>query len=397
MRKVVYKFTFTKKSSLIATVTLITVIFVILIILLTIKNSSNNLSQVVISSYPIDNQKSFIKPALGTGIWGRDPYQIIAQDDKDLANWFSEKKANLNAVGFFNPLYSFPEMRETVGYIDEKPLVRHVWLDANEAYKGLLIFEPYFPPIEDRPIDFVFKVLLNGREIKFAPKGASLTNTLVLQLKRGERYLTEIETEPIPEGVHSLTLLTFPFAYNNNPEQRVRYDLGGFELNHDLKIFSGTTKPQSQLEFYNWSTQSTKLKNLPNFFHVNDGSITEDSFPWWERGTNPVKSGEKINYTVFLNNPGIDAEEHCIIAFLDYKQIEIQDGKYRICGIVKVGHLGRLDLSFVAPEKEGNHYFQVMRQENPLMKETYAQVESRKNIATLFKYSSSGRFLIIVS
>jgi len=131
----------------------------------------------------------------------------------------------------------------------------------------------------------------------------------------------------------------------------------------------GTTNPAQELEFKEWSGQQAALNGQDGTFITNGKINSDNSIPPWNPGV--VQAGEKIEYSLLLVNTGQNDREECVVGFMDYRQIPLQNNDTLICGIIKANKSGSIKASFIAPSQPGNHHFQLVSIENPLMKDSY--------------------------
>jgi len=349
-----------------------------------IKNSTISLNvsetlpqKFVNSSYVPNVPGSFVYPPPGIGSTIANPYEQIAAVDSSMGGWFKEYRDNPAANGKRISIRFFPEMNERAGYVNSDLMYTSLTLPKSQAVRGLFVLEPYYPLEIGEPQVFIFKVTLNGEEFLVRTKGGDYNNKISLSLKRGERAIFEFETAPLPQGVHNLGFLVFDRAYDERPDYMDQAALGQGFLGEYYKVYVGTTKESRQIQFQDWNLGETPNPNLSNFFNINDhkDAFEGTGYPIWKPKL--YKPGEDIEYTIAFSNPSPYEREYCVIALLNYNVIPIQDGKSQVCGIVKGGQFGLLRSSLKAPSVPGSYHLQMVRVENPLMKDSYLAAQAQ--------------------
>ena len=343
------------------------------------------------SSFPNDKSLNFVLPALG-----RNPLDLINEHDKDLNLWFADKRTNPDSSGIRGGIYPASEMHENYDNVR----LRSLWLPQAEPFRGVALLEPYFPTRNDESRQFILVGLLDGVQINLTTDNTPATSRIILNVKRGERRTVSFSTDAISQGVHNLSFFFFYYANDNNPDPLYQHDIGAGLNAHTFKVYVGTTNYARSINFLDLSIGTTPMPHIDHTFAINDyadGFIKDDSsygIPLIWRKQN-FKASELIEYTIVLTNGGSADREYCFAAFLDYAQITIKEDNLQICGIVRSGQYGLIRTSFHAPFESGNHHFEVISIENPLMKESYANALGR-NGEEFSTYISSGRVLLKV-
>lgn len=321
--------------------------------------SKNGFEQQVNSSYPVENTPQYVLPSLGP-----EPSAVINDKVQIASSSFATQLSNPTFSTLISIIVASSEMRQT----NEQNMPPTFWLTDDQSFSGLLLLEPHFSYGKSED-DFAFKALLDGQEIKLGVENAELLQTVTFHLKHFERKTVRFRTEPLTKGSHTLSFLIFSNIYNDNLDASARQGLGRNAFSYYLyRTYVGANNPSQDISFLNWSV-SSNLQGFRNTFVVNEGKIAEDgTIPIWT--PKPFKASEEAKYTVLMNNPDATDREYCFVALLDYKQIPIQ-GKSQICGILQAKTFGKFSSLFETPSQRGNHQFQVIRIENPLLKVSY--------------------------
>lgn len=339
--------------------------------------------QVVNSAYPRDVQFPPMPPL------GADPFALIPENDAGLGQkWFDNLRNDPESRGIRTTIYPLPEMRTISGSIEILPAI---WLEESKPFEGIWLLEPYIPKSREQDEKLVLKALLDEREIDFSVNDSELSPTFFLQQARGERKLFRIKTVNLPTGIHTLRFVLFRDIDNNNAQPGSRADLGHSTTGQSFRVFVKDATGQEKITYFDWSASPSMFPNLRTLFDLNAGTLGE-GFPIWT--PTPFKPSQQVEYTWMINNPESKDREYCIIAFLDYKQIPFERGQSKECGIVKGGYQARFKNSFQAPAQPGPHYYQLLRIENPEVKENYSKSVV---ITRVDGVTSSSRILVNVA
>ena len=355
----------------------------------TSKIEINSTNSVIESVYPEDvSTDPFSLPPLGP-----DPNTMMIKDDQSIQDRITDYNNNPNSNGIRTTVYPLPQMRalQTTSNITTNinNSIPTVWLNEDTPFQGLWLIEPYFPASQKEE-EIGLKVLIDDQESNFTINNESSSTFYVSHHQRGERKLLNINTKPIPKGIHTLRFLLFRAIDDNNSNPSVQYNLGLNLPGSYFKAFVATTN-NNKVEFTDWSTGPTPLPKIGNLFNISNGSLDSEGFPLWKPPL--FKPSERVEYKWTLNNPSDKDREFCIIALLDYEQIPIETGKSRFCGIVRAGQIAQYNTYFSTPVSLRNHHLQLLSFENPLMKKSYnAQVK----IDRLGGIASSSRVLLTV-
>lgn len=354
-----------------------------------------NLSQKPLASiYPKNTPQSFVFPPLGPAP-DKTTKEVLDLVENGMKGWLDQQLSDPNSRAFRTDLLPLFETMNVRGeYLNSRLSHAAIWLPNSQPFKGMFAFTPVYPIQRGEPQEFVLKALLNGQEIRLAADNGELSTGITLHLNRGERKLINFQTEPLPEGVHNLGFVLFSYVsyVGTDPEQQ---DILGTQDTYTqfYKVYVGTTNSSQKIEFIDWSVGVSSKLGLHNYFDLNDVSTVEAGSLIWKPGI--FQTNQEVGYVITLNNPDPGDREYCLIAFLDYKPVPIQNNKLQSCGIVKAGQAGLIRATLTAPVTPGNHFLQVIRVENPLMKDSYILAKERQNEA-LSTYKSSGRILIRV-
>lgn len=340
--------------------------------------------QVVNSAYPRDAEFSPMPPL------GADPFALIPENDAGLGQkWFDNLRNDPESAGIRTTIYPLPEMRAISGSLEILP---GIWLEESKPFEGMWLLEPYIPKSRGQDEKLVLKALLDEREIDFSVDNSEMSPTFLLQQARGERKLFRIKTANLPTGIHTLRFILFRDIDNTSTTPlSFRAYLGRITSGQSFRVFVKGRTEQEKITYFDWSVSHSIFPNLRNIFDLNDGALGE-GFPAWIPA--PFKPSQQVEYTWMINNPEAKDREYCLIAFLDYKQIPFEQNQFKKCGIVKGGYQARFKNSFQAPAEPGPHYYQLVRIENPEVKQNYSKSVI---IERAYGVASSSRILINVA
>jgi hypothetical protein len=201
----------------------------------------------------------------------------------------------------------------------------------------------------------------------------------------------------LPRGVHNLGLLLFKYTRDSGADPSSSAHLaGGLVYAQPFKVYAGTATPDAELSFSEWSA-GPALPGLSGGVALIDpaGSNARSGWAPWRPGALPP--GQRVTYTVALNNPGGTAREYCLYASLDYRPVPPRPDGKPACGIVGAGRAGRVEGSLTVPAAPGPHFLQVIRVENPLMKASYLDGVQGREREELSRYSSTERVILRVT
>lgn len=327
-----------------------------------------------------------------------DPYQLIKQTEKDMEAWLTEQKANPDANASFTPFAPFPVLTNLRGALFEgKGIYNDLWLTDYRKFKAIGSIEHIFSDKLVKTQDFMIQMLLDERPLQFRANEGAFSYQHIYTLGRAERYTYTLETGELPTGVHNLHILFFPYIGAKYPDPLYQVQTGQKMHAQKYRIYVGATTPSDKVEFYDWSTKPTPNKDLRDAFYINDnpdGFSPDNDFSvsnW--KGINKIEAGKPVSYTLVLNNVFDVDREYCLVAYLDYQVVPILGEQTRACGIVKAGYVGLLHGTFIAPTTPGDHRFEVLRIDNPLLKESYFRFDLMPELSTVV---SSGRVFFTI-
>jgi hypothetical protein len=355
---------FFNKRTLIGLLILVAILFGFWISIQFMSNVPPPQSGYIISSFPNNPTTDFALPPLG-----QDQNERISESLKKFGivrDDFKEQNPKTFYDFKFLGFAPAPEMRsvETSG-------ISSFWLNESQPYRSKVLIAMDLPKGFDED-DIIVVGLLDGREMKMSANNSILQSHLKFQIKRGDYLLFDLTTEPIPLGAHILSFLVFSQVSKIDPTYAdgVNGTLPRAFSASITRGYVGNTKPTDTIKFNDWSTAKSFSSNFDNAFNINANNVSFNAgVPIWR--PEPVLPNQKIDYLVWLNNPGDADREYCLIGFFDYQIIPIQNNANLTCGIVKAGRMAKIPTSFTAPAQEGDYRLQLIRFENPLQKLSY--------------------------
>lgn len=334
-----------------------------------------------------------------------DPYNFISYTLKsaDIVHWLEEAKTNPDKLSTIRPFMPFPILNNLRGYIMSGiSVMTDLWLTDHRYFKGAGMYLSIFPDSIVKTNEVIITVLLDGQPIKFKIDNEDFATSYKMVFKRTERRIYTLETEDLPIGAHLLSILYFPATNTTNPDPIFQASRGQSLGVENYRVYVGDTKPTDQVQFENWSNLKSPNPDLQDNFAISydpkgfDTNNSPPSIPLWKQ-LSEIKAGQTVTYTLVLNNTAPYDREYCLVAFMDFQLVPIVGQQKRICGIVKAGYSGILNYTFTAPSTPGPHRFEVLRIDNPLMKESYFKWELKDNFDKLSEVRSSGRAFFTVS
>jgi hypothetical protein len=323
-----------------------------------------------------------------------DPYKIIERINRDQADWLEQEKTKPGVRLLHDQVLPKINMNLRGDQTSSGFPENTIWLDSSQPFQGVVQMLPFYPLESGEPQTFIYKALLDGREIRIGIKGQPLSDRISLRLKSGERSLFEFETEPLPLGIHNLSILTFYFADDITPDSGFQNSSGYFFRSDQFKVYVGKTDTQpDQPTWYDWSVGTNLFPHLLGLVDIIDVERSKEiqGFAYWQ--PDDLQPKQQVNYQIGIVNGEEGDREYCLIAFLDYKVVPIQDGKDMVCGVVRQNQWGIVNATLTAPVDPGVHHLEVVRIENPLMKESYMQTRPKQQLS---QYNPTGRVLINV-
>lgn len=317
-----------------------------------------------VSSYPENPPLPFAPPAVGFNLQER-----LSKDEAILQQWHAQDGISPDSEHEGMRYSVYPSQGELLS-----PETRNVWFLERQPFRGVLILQPYFPKTVGFQEDFTLKALLDGREIKLKIENSELLNSLTFKLKNFEQIQVNIETEPLPEGAHTLYFLLFKYPNNEATDLATRSKLGKLSFAYQLyQVNVKTTEPVWKPKFQEWGS-GTALPSMPNAYVLSDDNPKlTDSLQLWDPPA--YQTSTEIHYKALINNATSIDREYCLMAFLNWEQIPVIRNDMLVCGRVQAGKLAEVSGSFITPTQPGYYPFQLLRFENPSMKESYLKAD----------------------